>query len=107
MATCAGILDTNGLIYNSVWDDEFTTANDLTSEPWNTYDSRFGPVGATVATGAANNNCPSPAALWDELYFGIASANTLIANQNILPMKSLKIDALEKHIFFADIIITV
>jgi hypothetical protein len=61
--------------------DEFTTANDLTSEPWNTYDSRFGPVGATVATGAANNNCPSPAALWDELYFGIASANTLIANQ--------------------------
>lgn len=60
--------------------DEFTNANDLTNEMWNTYDSRFGPQGATRATGAANNNATSPAALWDELYYGIASANTIIAN---------------------------
>ncbi|WP_348799809.1 RagB/SusD family nutrient uptake outer membrane protein [Flavobacterium adhaerens] len=58
--------------------DEFTTGNDLTNEMWNTYDNRLGPVGATVATGAANNNATSPAALWDEMYFGIASANTII-----------------------------
>ena len=58
--------------------DEFTTGNDLTNEPWNTYDNRFGPVAATPALGAANNNCTSPAALWDQLYYGIASCNTII-----------------------------
>lgn len=60
--------------------DEFTNANDLTNEMWNTYDNRFGPVGATPALGAANKNATSPAALWDEMYYGIASANTIIAN---------------------------
>lgn len=59
--------------------DEFTTGNDLTNEMWNTYDNRLGPVGATVETGAANKNATSPAVLWDEMYFGIASANTIIA----------------------------
>lgn len=59
--------------------DEFTTANDLTNEMWNTYDNRFGPAGATQATGAANGNATSPAALWDQMYYGIASANTIIA----------------------------
>ena len=62
--------------------DEFTNANDLTNEMWNTYDNRFGPAGATTATGAANGNATSPAALWDEMYYGIASANTIIANAN-------------------------
>ena len=60
--------------------DEFTNANDLTSECWNTYDNRFGPVACTPATGAANKNCPAPGALWDQLYYGIASCNTIIAN---------------------------
>lgn len=59
--------------------DEFTNANDLTNQMWNTYDNRFGPAGATTATGAANGNATSPANLWDEMYFGIASANTIIA----------------------------
>lgn len=59
--------------------DEFTNANDLTNEMWNTYDNRLGPIGASAATGAANGNATSPAALWDEMYYGIASANTIIA----------------------------
>lgn len=59
--------------------DEFTNANDLTNEMWNTYDNRYGPAGASPATGAANGNSTSPAALWDEMYYGIASANTIIA----------------------------
>ncbi len=60
--------------------DEFTNGNDLTNEMWNTYDNRFGPIGATPALGAANNNATSPAAVWDQMYYGIASANTIIAN---------------------------
>lgn len=59
--------------------DEFTNANDLTNEMWNTYDNRLGPLGATPETGAANGNATSPANLWDQLYYGIASANTIIA----------------------------
>lgn len=62
--------------------DEFTNANDLTNQMWNTYDNRFSPLGATPATGAANNNATSPSALWDQMYYGIASANTIIANVN-------------------------
>jgi hypothetical protein len=60
--------------------DEFTNANDLTNEMWNTYDNRFGPIGATPSTGAANGNATSPTFLWDQLYYGIASANRVIAN---------------------------
>ena len=58
--------------------DEFTNANDLTNEPWNTYDSRLSPLNCTTALGAANGNCTYPSALWDEMYFGIASCNTII-----------------------------
>ncbi|MDR2854329.1 MAG: RagB/SusD family nutrient uptake outer membrane protein [Prevotellaceae bacterium] len=60
--------------------DEFTSANDLTAEPWNKYDSRFNPMNATVATGAANANCPPIDALWNQMYYGIATANLVIAN---------------------------
>lgn len=58
--------------------DEFTNANDLTNEMWNTYDNRLSPLNATPATGSANNNATAPASLWDQLYYGIASANTII-----------------------------
>lgn len=60
--------------------DEFTNGNDLTNQMWNTYDSRLSPIRATASTGAANNNATGPEALWDELYYGIASCNTIIAN---------------------------
>lgn len=59
--------------------DEFTMGNDPTSHCWNTYDNRFGPVKATPETGAGNKNCPGPQDLWDEMYYGIASCNTIIA----------------------------
>ena len=59
--------------------DEFTNGADLTSEPWNTYDSRLNPLDCTPALGAANKNCPGVSALWDEMYYGIATANLVIA----------------------------
>lgn len=66
--------------------DEFTNANDLTNEMWNTYDNRFGPLGATAATGAANGNASSVAMLWDQMYYGIASANTIITKaETVIP----------------------
>lgn len=60
--------------------DEFTNGADLTSEPWNTYDNRLNPSNATVETGAANKNCPPVDGLWNQMYFGISSANLVIAN---------------------------
>lgn len=59
--------------------DEFTMGADNTSECWNTYDHRLGAMNCTPATGAANKNCPGMDALWDEMYYGIASCNTIIA----------------------------
>lgn len=59
--------------------DEFTNANDLTNECWNTYDSRLSPLNLTTALGAANKNCTYPDALWNQLYYGISSCNTIIA----------------------------
>ena len=59
--------------------DEFTNGADLTSEPWNTYDNRLNPQDCTPALGAANNNCPAVSALWDEMYYGISTANLVIA----------------------------
>lgn len=59
--------------------DEFTSGNDLTSDAWNEYDSRFGP-----SIQGTNRNCPQPQALWDEVYYGIASCNTIIAKADIV-----------------------
>ena len=53
--------------------DEFTNGNDLTSDTWNKYDNRFGPV-----MQGTNKNCPATDALWNEVYYGIASCNTII-----------------------------
>lgn len=58
--------------------DEFTNGNDLTSEPWNTYDNRLNPLDYNKSNGAANNNCPAVSGLWDEMYYGISTANLVI-----------------------------
>ena len=58
--------------------DEFTNGADLTSECWNTYDPRLNPLDLTTALGAANKNCPAVSALWNEMYYGISTANLVI-----------------------------
>ncbi|MBN2814855.1 MAG: RagB/SusD family nutrient uptake outer membrane protein [Bacteroidales bacterium] len=66
--------------------DEFSSGTDLTSEMWNTYDSRLAPY----VTGAANKNYPSPSHLWDQMYYGINEANIIIANQDVFTDEDLK-----------------
>ncbi len=65
--------------------DEFTSANDLTSECWNNYDSRLNPLDCTPANGAANGNCPPVSGVWNQMYFGISTANLIIANEALIP----------------------
>ncbi len=70
--------------------DEFTMGNDNTSEPWNAYNNNLGPQHYNKSVGAPNNNCPSPAALWDEMYYGIASCNTIIAKADKISDEALR-----------------
>lgn len=55
--------------------DEFEMGTDATSEPWMIYDARLGAI-----TTGMNANVPTPQGLWDQFYYGISSANTVIAN---------------------------
>ncbi len=70
--------------------DEFTTANDLTNEMWNTYDSRLNSSNPSTSTGAANANATGPSFLWTQLYFGISEANIIIANQDLFEDEDVK-----------------
>jgi hypothetical protein len=90
LKTEQGIVELAGSLYsNSRWlfafewaygitsygTDEFEMGTDATSEPWMIYDARLGAI-----TIGMNGNVPTPQALWDQLYYGISSANTVIAN---------------------------
>ena len=75
--------------------DEFSSGTDLTSEMWNTYDSRLAPY----VTGAANKNYPSPQALWDQMYFGINNTNVLIQNAEYFTDENLKTKCLGEAYF--------
>jgi hypothetical protein len=79
--------------------DEFTTGSDLTSEPWNTYDSRLNASNATVETGAANKNCPPVDGLWNEMYYGISSANLIIANADKISNEDIRKKSLGEAYF--------
>ena len=59
--------------------DEFTTGADNTSDIWNTYDNNLNALDFTKALGAPNNNCPPVSALWNQAYYGISTANLVIA----------------------------
>ena len=64
--------------------DEFTIGADNTSEPWNTYDNRLNPLDYTKALGAPNGNCPPVSGLWNEMYYGISTANLIISKANLI-----------------------
>ena len=78
--------------------DEFTNGADLTSEPWNTYDNRLNPLDCTPALGAANKNCPAVSALWDQMYYGISTANLIISKADNVTKEDARNKALgEAH----------
>ncbi|RHL11427.1 MULTISPECIES: RagB/SusD family nutrient uptake outer membrane protein [Bacteroides] len=70
--------------------DEFTMGGDNTSWIWNTYEPALNPLNYTTALGAPNANCPGVSGLWDEMYFGIASCNTIIANADLVPDETVR-----------------
>ena len=79
--------------------DEFTNGADLTSEPWNTYDSRLNPMDCTPSLGAPNKNCPPVSGLWDQMYYGISTANTLIASADKIENEATRTTCLGEAYF--------
>ena len=79
--------------------DEFTTGADLTSEPWNTYDTRLNPEDCTKANGAANGNCPPVSGLWNQMYYGISTANLVIARAELVTDEAARNSALGEAYF--------
>ena len=64
--------------------DEFTTGADNTSDIWNTYDNNLNALDFTKALGAPNNNCPKVSDLWNQMYYGISTANLVIAKAGLV-----------------------
>ena len=64
--------------------DEFTTGADNTSDIWNTYDNNLNALDFTKALGAPNNNCPPVSALWNQMYYGISTANLVISKASLV-----------------------
>ena len=79
--------------------DEFTNGADLTAEPWNTYDNRLQPLDCTRALGAANNNCPPVSGLWNQMYYGISTANQVIAKAELVADEDARNKALGEGYF--------
>ena len=59
--------------------DEFEVGTDNSNECWNTYNAS---LGSTVIT--VNGNTTPIYEIWDQMYYGIASANTIISKADII-----------------------
>ncbi len=64
--------------------DEFTVGGSNNSFPWNDYGAEFGPLNWHGTQGDSKNN-PGINAVWDQMYFGISTANLLIASEGMMP----------------------
>ena len=59
--------------------DEFGIGTDASNEMWLTYDVRMAPSWVTV-----NGNTGTNANIWDEMYYGISSANIIISKADLI-----------------------
>ncbi len=64
--------------------DEFTVAGSNCAEPWNDYTANFSALNWSGTTGDAKNN-PAIDAIWNQMYFGISTANLLISSEDMMP----------------------
>lgn len=74
--------------------DEFAIGTDMANEMWLTYDVRMAPLWVTV-----NGNTGTAQAVWDEVYYGIASANTIIASADQVDDEAIRNNCLA-HAYF-------
>lgn len=74
--------------------DEFGIGTDASNEMWLTYDVRMAPTFVTV-----NGNTGKNTDIWDELFFGINSANTIIASADEVKDEEIRKNCLAQAYF--------
>lgn len=74
--------------------DEFAIGTDMANEMWLTYDVRMAPMWVTV-----NGNTGTAQAVWDEVYYGIASANKIIASADMVADEAVRNNCLAQAYF--------
>lgn len=74
--------------------DEFGGGTDQPNEMWNTYDVRMAPTWVTL-----NGNTGTNATIWDEVYYGISSANTIISKANLISDEAIRNSCLAQAYF--------
>lgn len=74
--------------------DEFAIGTDMANEMWLTYDIRMAPMWVTV-----NGNTGTAQSVWDEVYYGIASANKIIASADMVEDEALRNNCLAQAYF--------
>lgn len=74
--------------------DEFGIGTDASNEMWLTYDVRMAPTFVTV-----NGNTGKNTDIWDELFFGINSANTIIAYADYVTDEAVRNNCLAQAYF--------
>lgn len=74
--------------------DEFGIGTDASNEMWLTYDVRMAPTFVTV-----NGNTGTNVNIWDELFYGINSANTIIASADMIEDEQIRQSCLAQAYF--------
>lgn len=75
--------------------DEWAMGTDMCNEMWLTYDIRMAPVWITT-----NNNTGTNANIWDTVYYGIASCNTIIASADKIEDEAIRNSCLAQAYFY-------
>lgn len=75
--------------------DEFAIGTDMCNEMWNTYDVRMAPTWVTT-----NGNTGTNANIWDTVYYGISSANTIIASASLIEDEAIRNSCLAQAYFY-------
>lgn len=75
----------NGDVQTMLGTDEFGIGTDACNEMWLTYDVRMAPLFVPV-----NGNTGTNRSIWDELYYGIASANTIISSADLVEDEAIR-----------------
>lgn len=75
--------------------DEFAIGTDMSNEMWQTYDVRMAPQWVTT-----NGNTGKNEDIWDTVYYGIASANRIIANANMIEDEAVCNNCLAQAYFY-------
>lgn len=89
-----GGYETQGYYQTMGGTDEFGIGTDGANEMWLTYDNRMAPTFVTV-----NGNTGTNATIWDELFYGINSANTIIASADKIEDEAIRNNCLAQAYF--------